>query len=293
MEDTMKRYMAGIIMLLLVGTFSWGQGLKEPFDVKKSTEELEIMKGILNTTLTFTDQNSQRSASRWRVSSLSAFYLAGQGAVFVIPTSGFRFPTGQDLYTSINFSPGPEFSEEMARLGEEIGRYTRELQAEASRTAQQALELSDRARNQGAAPAPPAPPLPPAPPSPPSPPSVAPKAAKEAAVNIDREKLKKAIEEARAQAQKAREVVSQNREKFLQNLAETKIRLVEALANYGDSMTTVKPEEFINLVLVTNGFDGQNARSDVISARKSWITDYKAGRLNLEGFKQKVIQYNQ
>jgi hypothetical protein len=290
MEDTMRRYIAGITILLLVATFSWSQGVKESFDVKKSAEELEIMKGILTTTLTFLDQNSAKSTPRWRGSNLSAFYLAGQGAVFVIPTPGLRFPSGQDLYGSINFSPGPEFSEEMAKLGEQIGRYTRELQTEAARTAQQALELSYRTGNGEA---PPALPAPPAPPVPPSPPSVAPKAADEAKANLDREKLKKAIEEARARVQKAKEEVSANREKFLQNLAEAKTYLVEALANYGDSMTTVKPDEFINLVLVTNGLDGQKTRSDVISARKSWIADYKAGRLNLEGFKQKVVQYNQ
>jgi hypothetical protein len=293
MEDIMKLRIAGITILLLIGTFSWGQGVKEPFDVKKSTEELEIMKGILNTTLTFSGQNSAKSASRWRVSNLSAFYLAGQGAVFVIPTSGLRFRADQDLFASVSFGPGPEFSEQMAMLGEEIGRQTSEIQLEAAEAAQQALELSYRASKQEAAPAPPAPPAPPVPPAPPSAPAIAPKAGSSAKVEIEHEKLKKAIEAAKARVQKAREEASATRDKFLQNLAEAKTSLVDALANYGDSMTTVKPEEFINLVLVTNGFDDQKTRSDVISARKSWITDYKAGRLNLEGFRQKVVQYNQ
>ena len=34
---------------------------------------------------------------------------------------------------------------------------------------------------------------------------------------------------------------------------------------------------------------GDVAVADIISARKSWITDYKAGKLSLESFKQKVI----
>jgi hypothetical protein len=287
----MKLRIAGIAILLLIGTVSWGQGLKEPFDVRKSTEELEIMKGILNTTLTFIAQNDSRSGPRWRFLNLSAFYLAGQGAVFVIPTSGFRFPNS--LNFSTEFGPGPEFAEQMAKLGEEIGRYTRELQADASRNMEQALELSSRAMSREEAPAPPTPPAPPSPPTPPAVPSAAPKPGNAVKVEIEREKLKKAIEDARARAQKAREDASASREKFLRDLAEVKTYLIEALANYGDSMTTVKPEEFINLVLVTNGFDGQETRSDVISARKSWISDYKAGKLNLEGFKQKVVQYNQ
>ena len=34
-------------------------------------------------------------------------------------------------------------------------------------------------------------------------------------------------------------------------------------------------------------------RHDIISAQKSWITDYKAGRISLENFKQKVLQYTE
>jgi len=38
------------------------------------------------------------------------------------------------------------------------------------------------------------------------------------------------------------------------------------------------------VVIVTDGFGDQRMRSDVISARKSWITDYKAGKVKLFGF---------
>ncbi len=293
----MKRYIAAIAILLLLGAFSWGQGTREPFDVKKSTEELEIMKGILNTTLSFIAQNAPKTASRGRFSNQSAFYLAGQGAVFVISTSELRF-SGPPNFSSVW---SPEFSAEMSQLNDEISRYSQEIQVEAARTAREALELSNRSGKWAtpappappAAPAPAAPPTPPTPPTPPAPASIAPRAEQSAKLGIDREKLRKTVEEAQARAKKAREDASENREKFLQNLAEVKTYLVEALANYGDSLTTVKPDEYLNLVLLTNGFDGQRTRSDVISARKSWITDYKAGRLNLDGFKQKVLQYNQ
>ena len=94
--------------------------------------------------------------------------------------------------------------------------------------------------------------------------------------------------------EKNREEEQKRREKLLQSLADIKIQLIETLANYGDSLTTVKSDERINLVLTTDGFEGrQKKRFDTISAQKSWITDYKAGRLSLEDFKQKVLQYTQ
>jgi hypothetical protein len=116
---------------------------------------------------------------------------------------------------------------------------------------------------------------------------------------VDREALPKKVIVIQAKAKQRREEAEANREKCLQNLTEIKGYLVEALAKHGDSLTTVKPGEYINLVLADSrlgvdsalGVDGQKARYDVISVQKSWITDYKAARLSLDGFKQKVLQY--
>jgi len=104
------------------------------------------------------------------------------------------------------------------------------------------------------------------------------------------------VAEYQAKAKKSREESQARREKLLQNLAEAKIYPVEALANYGDSLTTVRPNEYISLILTTDGIDahsdfgGQKTRQNIISAQKSWITDYKAGRLSLDAFKQKAQQ---
>ncbi len=299
----MKRHVAGIIILLLIGTFSWGQGTREPFDVKRSKEELEIMKGILNTTLTFFVQNTQKEGPRQRFSSLNAFYLAGQGAVFVVPS--YRVYGTSPIIVS-PFSLGPEFSEQMASLNKELSEYSRQLTGEATR---QALAgrygigsgIGGGVGGGAFAPAPPAVPAAPAPPTPPAqsgssavekPPKPE-KPEKPAPPELDRDKLRKAIDDAQERVKKSREEAEANREKLLQSLSEVKVYLIEALANYGDSLTTVKPEEYINIVILTDNFDPQSTRSDVLSARKSWITDYKAGRLNLEGFKQKVIQYTE
>ena len=96
---------------------------------------------------------------------------------------------------------------------------------------------------------------------------------------------------------KNREEAAANQEKFIESLTGIRVFLTEALANYGDSLTQVKPGEYINLVLDTDSYDSNfgrmKTRHDVISAQKSWITDYKAGRISLENFKQKVLQYTE
>jgi hypothetical protein len=40
-----------------------------------------------------------------------------------------------------------------------------------------------------------------------------------------------------------------------------------------------------------SGMNSGSSRYDTISVQKSWITDYKAGRLTVDAFKQKVLQY--
>jgi hypothetical protein len=290
----MKKTLVGILVLIALSAFSWSQGTRESFDVKKSREELEIMRGILNTTLSFAAKNMQKAAARWGFNSLSSFYLAGQGAVFVIPTSGFR-GSGNDF----SFNMDENFSDQMEALNERMEALRERLEQNnvSVNVAVGHLYPGDADDDADlAAPAPPAPPAAPAPPAPPAKPEKPQKPEKgtKAASAADRqEQLRKELATVQERAKKTREAAEANRQKFLQNLGEVKNYLVQTLANYGDSMTTVKPDEYINLVLTTDGFDSQRTRSDVISARKSWITDYKAGRLTLEAFKQKVVQYNE
>ena len=132
-------------------------------------------------------------------------------------------------------------------------------------------------------PFPPTPPAPPAPPAVPKPPQ------------INHEDLQKTVEKLRAEVKKSREEAEEVRKKSLETLAEIKKHLIEAVANYGDSMTTVKADEYINLVFLPDSFGPVmlGTRYEVISAQKSWITDYKTGKLSLDDFKQKVLQYTE
>ena len=71
--------------------------------------------------------------------------------------------------------------------------------------------------------------------------------------------------------------------------------LVDILATYGDSLSVVKPDEYINLILHTPSLlnvAGRLQRVETISARKSWITDYKAGRITLDEFRKTVLEHS-
>src|SRR5207247_8827042 len=99
----MKKTYATLLLLIALGLLPWGatQTRTDLFDLKKSQQELEIMRGILSTTLGFVmkelrSKDSSAAEPReefvyaGRFSNVSAFYLYGQGAIFIIPASSFR-----------------------------------------------------------------------------------------------------------------------------------------------------------------------------------------------------------
>ena len=162
----------GVVLLSL----SRSQGAQvQPFDLRKCQQELEIMKGILRTTLGFASQElaaglkSDKMAThptakrfvfgRGGEFNIGAFYLAGQGAVFTIPTSGVRDMMGaREGKMAFALAPG------MKDLGwngpwmEQLGQQINELNA----------QLEDGFGFEGVAalaavPAPPSPPAPAAP----------------------------------------------------------------------------------------------------------------------------------
>ena len=289
----MKKHIACFLILMCLGVFSWAQGTKtELFDTKRAQEELEIMKGILSTTLSFVTQSMQKpqpstggrggvvtpfgatpaGSYGWRTSNLNAFYLYGQGAVFMIPTSSMRvfaFEGADRVYV-----------EALQSTSRDVERLARDMERQAAVVA--------RAAGTGAAPPAQAAQAP-KPPTPPAPPQV------------DKEELRKRVAELQEKQKKSREEAGANRAKFMVALAEVKGYLIEALANYGDSLTVVKPGEYISVVILTDSFSGdwvsgsgrQDSGREIITVQKSWITDYKAGRLTLEAFKQKALQYSE
>jgi len=317
----------GFILLLL----SWKTvpgGQTQLFDSKRSQQELEIMKGILRTTLDFATKELQGASGEegharfdfGGFSNISAFYLYGQGAVFSIPTSslrhGFNFHW-QGLQGSLDGLQGSiaalsspayfgaldaQVQDEVARVQEEVERAREEVE----RAQEEIDRAKERERDANApaidpVPAPAAPPTPQAPPAPGQPQakskqsrSVAPTSG----VSPGRkEQLRKQLAEAQEKVKKRQEELERSRAQFREQLSEIKGYLIEALANHGDSLGVVRPNEYVNLVILEDGEDGlfSNAaggKREVISVQKSVITDYKAGRITLEAFKQKVLDYS-
>jgi hypothetical protein len=294
------------------------------FDSKRSQQELEIMKGILRTTLDFAAKELVGSGSDDKKTrfefggfqNISAFYLYGQGAVFAIPTSSLRHSLNVHLeglkaldlggeHGSIAALAGPQkinidpldleimVQEEMERAQEEVERAREEVE----RLQESGQEAN--APNVAVAPVPAAPAEPQAPPAPAAPPAKPkpPRAPKAGLSPEKREQLRKRLAEAQEKVKQRQEELERSRAKLREQLAEIKVYLIEALANHGDTLSVVKPNEYINLVMMGDSgeffLSGEpGSRREIISVQKSVITDYKAGRINLEAFKQKVLDYS-
>lgn len=308
----MKRFFVILILALNLGLlgFSLAQGSRSDlFDQKKVEYELQIMQGILGTTLDFAIQEIQAASTNkggserhlpraLDLENISGFYLYGQGATFVIPTSGLALPWHRSGRIALGLGvPEVEvvdYAEAMEAAQEAMQEAQEELvdvQEEAREQLAQAGEGISRVTVSSAALAVPIPP-----PAPPAPPAASAQPAPQA--KPDEEAIRKRLVEAQEKVKQRREVLEQRQQKFRESLAQLKDHLVEALANHGDSLTSVKPNEFINLILSTDigggGVPGgrSGSRSDIISVQRSAVTDYKAGRLTLEAFKQKVLQYS-
>ena len=323
-----------IVILILIWWNATPGSQAQFFDPKKSQQELEIMKGILRTTLDFAAKELQGGGSEDRhngpaiefggFSNISAFYLYGQGAVFTIPTSSMRHSFNfhfeglkgslDGLQGSVAALAGPQdvnievsnldekIQEELDRAHEEVERAQEEMER-AQQQMERAREREQRsdAPSVAAIPAPGAPAAPQAPPAPAAPPtSPKPPRTTTARAGLSperREQLRKRLAEAQEKVKKRQEELERSRAKFREQLAEVKVYLIEALANHGDSLSVVKPNEYINLIIAEESGDAffsgdSRSRREIISVQKSVIADYKAGRINLEVFKQKVLDYN-
>lgn len=320
----MKRhhgFVLSVVCLILLPLSSTESAQVQPFDLKKCRQELEIMKGILRTTLSFAAKELASSSAKeddaktFRVlmrggefSNISGFYLAGQGAVFTIPAGSlrdaFRVRGEFNFKNAFNLNPGTfEFDFDEEALVEEVTRQTEDAMRQAEDAIRQAQEAADLAA-QGIV-APPKPPEPPAAPVPPAP-AVSPATPRARAVVAGRQSVSEKSEQARKKlaelqerAKRKMEEEEARRTKFREALGQLKGFLIEALANHGDSISTVKPNEYINLVILDEGRSfwlgedpsGERAQRDIISVQRAVISDYKAGRLSLDSFKQKVMNY--
>ena len=317
----MKKTYATLLLVIALGLLPWGatQTRTDLFDLKKSQQELEIMRGILSTTLGFVMKELRGKDSsapeprddffHWRFTNVSAFYLYGQGAIFVIPASSFR-----------NFSYGPFDKEGLLWDAQEQKMQAALAAADSEIRAFAEIAEGHMVGVPGGVPggvvggvpggveggisvgvrpstrvqAPVAPQPPPAPEPPPAPSAAAPTPAPKPARSQD--EIRKKLFKAQEEVKQRRDQAEAKRAKFLDQLAEIKVYLVEALANHGDSLTHVKPNEYITILITSDEGDmfkdSTRSHREVLSVQKSAVMDYKAGKLSLDAFKQKVLNYN-
>ncbi len=327
----MKKQLCALALAAGLGLSSWGTaqgGLSDPLEQKKAQHEIQVMTGILQTTLEFVANElrnresasgkSEGQNSGWKVShfstpDVSSFYLYGQGVTFIIPISSLRGAfVREGRLASIGELPEPELAAALDEASRELAAAGVELAANKEQVELAVRQATDAALQATLVPPPP-------PPPPPAPVASSGKVSSGASSGTargqgqatpparptrsagDQEQLRKKLAEAQAKVKKSREEMDAQRQKLMQSISEIKVYLIEALANHGDSLTFLKPGEYINIVITTDErfpmyfehFDGGQRRSprEVLSVQKSVITDYKAGRLNLDALKQKVLQY--
>jgi hypothetical protein len=231
---------------------------------------------------------------------IGAFYLAGQGAVFTIPTSSVReMMGGPEGKLAFAFAPGMKDlgwnGPWVEQLENQINELNGQLQSYLGSNGFAAL---------AAVPAPPSPPAPAAPAVSPASPVPAPKPPQTGqskdspdAASAREKQLRHKLSELQEKVKQRGAEEEARQAKFRESLSQLKVFLMEAMANHGDSLTVVKPGEYVNLVIVDEGNrwfgddSGDRAQREILSVQKSVITDYKAGKLSLEAFKQRVLNY--
>src|SRR5262249_17002496 len=93
------------------------------------------------------------------------------------------------------------------------------------------------------------------------------------------DEIRKKIEDLQRSVVKRREEEELRRKQLLENLAQIKVYLIEALVNHGDSLTHVRPNEYVNLVLIAEEGDSKyfklvdegeaSTHREVVSVQKS------------------------
>ena len=238
------------LVAVVSGVWVSVRGESELFDLKRSQRDIEVMRGILDTTLSFVsnDLKSLHAGQRWSLRSIDGFYLYGQGAVFVIPIPSVARPLSSGGYAVHSGSADAA-----------VAFYT-------------AAAAMGRSRESGGS-------------------------------SASAEDLVESLREAEEGNEKLKSKIEEEKEEYKKLLAahETLVdriegELIETLANHGGSLTQVKPEEYVTLILAPGklgfvGFGRGKSPSRIVSVKRATIADHMAGKLTLEQFQAKVLRY--
>lgn len=260
-------------------------------------QELQVMKSILTTTLSFVGQAEQTIGSR-RVRSvgpgkIDALYLRGQGAVFTIPIGGAaaidasRYAAVERELARLESSDSPRSKAAALRLLRSATRQgvldLRDIEEFAEAEALATIEI-DHAES-GATPAPR--PLP-------------------------RTTRKATPEETQKEIDRLKAELSEERKQAESNRRRLEAALVDVLSRYGDSLTQLQPDEHINLVvssgsrfggfilpefewgstgIVTSSPAGETNSDLILTVKVSDVRDFRAGRIDLQAFQSRIEKY--
>jgi len=305
-----------VIMVMFLAVTAWSA--VAPFDSAKMAREIEVMKSILSTRLSFADDAREdrrdetdnvflrfemfEAGGRPRV---EGFYLFDQGVVFTVGLHGVTHRRSVDLASLEDRLERLQTAAvvDPHRLEMQLAMIENRLsESEALRAYAEAMALTEIEYDSGAYPSPdvapdPEPIEPPEPPEPPEPSYWRAQRSPE-----DREQHLQEVKQRAAEMEQRLKEFQQQQRETEQQVEKYRARVTEelilALANHGDSLTELKADEYINLILVEG--EGSFVRlagepvgkpSGIFSVKKSDITQFRLGQLTLDQFKSRVLTY--
>lgn len=291
-----RNILFSIIFFALIG-FSAGQPNVDPVQGEK---ELEVMKSVISTSLSLAKKSLReeepqeirfgryrRYTTDFNADVIEGYYLHGQGVVFTIPypcLSG-RFPGNWENEIDIRLDEIMEGAEVDRDLVEqEVALLMNEVE----------LQRQELGLLHSVPPPPPPPSAPPAPEAPESPdPAPAPAAAKEAAEAA--KNLEKQVKKIKVRLGEVKEQTEEQKERTAKEREAIKKELIEVVAAHGGSLTQVRENEFINLILRDScepySWDDSSDARTVLSVKKSDLSAYRSGQITLEQLKSRFIEY--
>jgi len=301
-----------VICSILIAVFLvlTGQLWSQPgIDQVLAEKELAVMKSVISTSLSMTRKKLQGDQgagkrSRWysraiwygqdsTEAGIDGYYLHGQGIIFTIPSpclSSGNLADLEELAIRIE-----EIQEGSAEDSEYAIQEVKEMEMEL-KMQQQELELLRRDMRTM--------PSPPEPPDPPEPPEVPdePKEIKVIATSkngggADRKItiVTDTVRDLKEKLTDLREKNAKRNEQAARERAAIKQELIGVVAAYGDTLTQVKENEYINIIMKDDcdrfDLDSSGAARTVLSVRKSDISAYRSGQITLDQLKSRFVEY--
>jgi len=307
-----NRYMA-FCLVLVIGVGGWlATSLAQrnaPFDVQQTNKELEILEGILSTTLKYAVDDSSRTRTRragvlqfGRSQQIESFYLYGQGAVFMIPNSRSAHSSRPADLAQVR-----DLIDQVEEKGTTTDTYLRSLERRIKR-AERGFVLQGFIEPEYIR----VPPLPPEPPTAPRAPGtgseelVYAELAQAYALSaglrgkeVSGEDLEEWIQTNREALQEALQESEQSQAEMEQREQKIQDAIVSALAQHGDSLSAIQPDEYVSLIFLSDsrGLDSfvsprQNrSGARVVSIQVSQLSEFKRGALTLDQLRESLVQY--